>query len=299
MTNALATQNGNLAVVNEDPIMRDDALWRIVSSGDLGGLNPKQKSDYYLYRCRQEGLNPASQPFVYMKMQGKEILYAGKTAADQLRKLHGITLRIVDQQQIHDVWQVTVEATAPDGRTDTDIGVVTLGAAKGDALGNALMKAVTKAKRRVTYSICGTGVLDETEMETIPGVQRTDSPSRTPDAATAPVRAHTATPVPAVVVDAETGEIQQANADTVKALKTETAQLASDLKMTAKDVQAYAKTINADYRTIGGAKALRDALSDMLSAQEDQNDDEEDYEGIEAEQGTLIDADVKPIDRWG
>jgi hypothetical protein len=33
---------------------------------------------------------------------------------------------------------------------------------------NAIMKAVTKAKRRVTLSICGLGFLDETEVETIP-----------------------------------------------------------------------------------------------------------------------------------
>jgi hypothetical protein len=31
------------------------------------------------------------------------------------------------------------------------------------------MKAETKAKRRVTLSICGLGLLDETEIETIPG----------------------------------------------------------------------------------------------------------------------------------
>jgi hypothetical protein len=37
--------------------------------------------------------------------------------------------------------------------------------------GNALMKAVTKAKRRVTLSICGLGMLDETEVETIPDVE--------------------------------------------------------------------------------------------------------------------------------
>jgi hypothetical protein len=39
---------------------------------------------------------------------------------------------------------------------------------QGDALANALMKAETKSKRRVTLSICGLGMLDETEMETIP-----------------------------------------------------------------------------------------------------------------------------------
>ena len=39
-----------------------------------------------------------------------------------------------------------------------------------DDLANAFMKAETKAKRRVTLSICGLGILDETEIETIKNV---------------------------------------------------------------------------------------------------------------------------------
>jgi hypothetical protein len=42
---------------------------------------------------------------------------------------------------------------------------------KGDALANALMKAETKAKRRVTLSLAGLGWLDETEIASIPDVR--------------------------------------------------------------------------------------------------------------------------------
>jgi hypothetical protein len=59
----------------------------------------------------------------------------------------------------------------PDGRMDESTGVVTLGNARGDNLCNAMMKAETKAKRRVTLSICGLSMLDETEVETVPGAQ--------------------------------------------------------------------------------------------------------------------------------
>jgi len=38
---------------------------------------------------------------------------------------------------------------------------------RGD-FGNAVMKAVTKAKRRLTLSLCGLGWLDETEVDSIP-----------------------------------------------------------------------------------------------------------------------------------
>jgi hypothetical protein len=42
----------------------------------------------------------------------------------------------------------------------------------GDALANAMMKSSTKAKRRLTLSLCSVGLLDETELETIPGAQK-------------------------------------------------------------------------------------------------------------------------------
>src|SRR5690606_14334225 len=40
-----------------------------------------------------------------------------------------------------------------------------------DELANALMKAETKAKRRATLSICGLGMMDESEIETVEGAQ--------------------------------------------------------------------------------------------------------------------------------
>lgn len=169
MTNALVrNEKPQLASIDE-PILHDAELWDIVSSGDLKALNPKQRSDYYLFRCRQEGLNPASQPFTYLVLNGKGVLYGNKTAADQLRKVHGITITKVEC--IDDGEYITYEVTVkgPDGRTDFEIGSVHVGAAKGPERANAKMKALTKAKRRATYSICGTGVLDETEVETIVG----------------------------------------------------------------------------------------------------------------------------------
>ena len=48
---------------------------------------------------------------------------------------------------------------------------------KGDFRANMKMKAVTKAKRRATLSICGLGWLDETEIEDIPaGSKRAAAP---------------------------------------------------------------------------------------------------------------------------
>jgi hypothetical protein len=48
------------------------------------------------------------------------------------------------------------------------IGVKAIATLKGEARANAMMTAETKGKRRVTLSICGLGVLDETEVADLP-----------------------------------------------------------------------------------------------------------------------------------
>jgi hypothetical protein len=78
-------------------------------------------------------------------------------------------VKITHRETLDGVYVVTAAATDKSGRTDESTGAVNIQGLKGDALANGLMKAETKAKRRVTLSICGLGLLDETEVETIPG----------------------------------------------------------------------------------------------------------------------------------
>lgn len=140
---------------------------QVLITGDLARLTPEQRMTYYMRTCESLGLNPLTRPFEYITLNSKLTLYARKDATDQLRKLHSISIEKPDIR-IEDDWIiVTVVAHDASGRTDSDIGVVNKKDMRGD-FGNALMKAVTKAKRRVTLSICGLGMLDETEIETIP-----------------------------------------------------------------------------------------------------------------------------------
>jgi len=53
-------------------------------------------------------------------------------------------------------------------------GAVVIGNLKGEAKANAIMKAETKAKRRVTLSICGMGWTDESEIDSIPNARPVD-----------------------------------------------------------------------------------------------------------------------------
>jgi hypothetical protein len=136
--------------------------------GNLAALQPQQKVEYYAKVCESLGLNPLTKPFEYITLNGKEVLYATKACTEQLRTLKKVSLKIVDKQNIEGVYIVTAEAKDADGREDSATGAVSIQGLKGDALANAFMKAETKAKRRVTLSICGLGILDESELETIP-----------------------------------------------------------------------------------------------------------------------------------
>lgn len=171
MSNAVATTN-------------DTAIEKVMLEGDLSKLSAAERVNYYNSLCNYLGLNPVTQPFKILRLQGRDVLYATKDATEQLRKMNGVSIERKESERVDDVYVVTVYGRDKTGRTDMATGAVTIGDAKGDKLANMLMKAETKAKRRFTLSICGLGVLDETEIETIPGeksVSPVDEPGPTED----------------------------------------------------------------------------------------------------------------------
>ena len=122
------------------------AIEALLVQGDLGKLSPEQRVKYYDSVCVSLGLNKLTQPFAYLVLNGKTV---------------------------EGVYLVTAKGRDKTGRTDASTGAVTIAGLKGDNLANALMKAETKAKRRLTLSLCGLGMLDESELETIPAEART------------------------------------------------------------------------------------------------------------------------------
>lgn len=168
---------------------------KVVVGGDLSQLTPQQRLSYYAARCEAAGLDPRARPFQYLQLQGKLVLYADKGCADQLCASRALTVQIVDRRAIGDCYEVHVRVTRHGGTSVDDVGVVSIGTLKGEALCNAIMKAVTKAKRRAILSACGLGMLDDSEIETIRDARRVDFDEAPPPALSLP-------PVPALHVDA-------------------------------------------------------------------------------------------------
>lgn len=152
-----------LATTNNQPTAIELAL----IAGDLSKLSAEQRLGYYQQTCESLGLNPLTQPFKYINLNGKLTLYATKDCTEQLRDIKKVSVKSLEKQVFEGVYVVTATGQDGQGRVDTATGAVTITGLKGDALANAMMKAETKAKRRLTLSICGLGLLDETEVETI------------------------------------------------------------------------------------------------------------------------------------
>lgn len=148
-----------------------NAIEAALIQGDLKGLSPEQRVSYYKSVCESVGLNPLTKPFEYITLNGKLTLYAKRDATDQLRTLKGVSITIPSREVLGEVYVVTARAKDKDGREDESTGAVCITGLKGEALANAYMKAETKAKRRVTLSVCGLGLLDESEVESIPGAK--------------------------------------------------------------------------------------------------------------------------------
>lgn len=160
------------AIQKRDPTPIDlSIIERVVIDNDLKVLAPRERWDYYRWRCESIGLDPMARPFQYIVFNGKLTLYADKGCAEQLRAIHKISVRPLPAQVNEGIFCQFVEARTPDGRTATDMGAVPIKDARGEALANAMKKAMTQANRRATLALVGLGAQD---LEDVEGVQRLD-----------------------------------------------------------------------------------------------------------------------------
>jgi hypothetical protein len=167
-----------MAVTNLAPLpvaLNPAIIANIVTAGDLSQLDNAQRVQYYNFRCQQAGLDPSAKPFDLLKLNGKLVLYANATCTQQLCAVHKLTTTVVAREKMDDAYVVVVRVSGPDGRATENMGAVPIAGLKGEAFANALMKAQTKAIRRTVLAHCGLGMLDETEVVTIPNAQRVDT----------------------------------------------------------------------------------------------------------------------------
>lgn len=149
----------------------------LILKGDIGKLSENERVEYYKSLCTRLNLDWLTRPFDYLVLKGKQVLYLNKGGAEQLNRVHDVSISITNTERIDDVYIVTARASLPGdndrplGRFADSTGAVSVTGLRGDDLANCYMKAETKAKRRATISLLGLAMLDETEVHSVPGAE--------------------------------------------------------------------------------------------------------------------------------
>jgi len=170
-TDLAATEHESTALATADDEAAA-ALAHVLGTGDLHQLTNEQRVGHYLALCRSLGLNSLSRPFDWIEFEEFEtrtkklVLYPNKSCAEQLRRAHEISVRVVRKEPAGDLFVVELEGTTPSGRVGFASKYVSVidrqgQRLRGQRLGNAYMKAETGALRRLTFSMVGLGSLPD------------------------------------------------------------------------------------------------------------------------------------------
>ena len=102
--------------------------------------------------------------------QADSVSQRTRATTAQLAEKRGLSFELIDRQITDD--DATFMVGVSDGiRSGYGIGLVALTGLRGEARANAIMKADTKARRRGVLDFCGLGMIDESEIGSVPGAR--------------------------------------------------------------------------------------------------------------------------------
>lgn len=135
------------------------AIEAVLVNGDWGKLRTARDRLWMMQKvCRENRVSIWKNPYVLGEIQGKKKLFATKALHQERREQSGMTVRVLDQCYDMDlqIYLVHVIGQLPNGRVDEDFGGAAVNPRmKGADLIDAMCTALTRAKNRLTESMCG------------------------------------------------------------------------------------------------------------------------------------------------
>lgn len=170
---AIVKSQDNYRNLSEEQI---GAVETALMMNNFGALTKAQRALVILKKCEQIGVSIWLQPYAWGTMDGKLVPVPLKGLFQQLRAKNNLTITKIEEEIDKElgIFMVKVHGrvTGSSGvvREDMGLGVVGIKGLTGDPLANAMMKAHTKAKNRLTGSLCGgDSGIDDTEMSSVAG----------------------------------------------------------------------------------------------------------------------------------
>jgi hypothetical protein len=139
--------------------------------GDVSSVPREALLRYVFTFCERVGISPLAVPFSLMKTQRGMQLVANRNFYDAVASKYTVSRECVGEGFFEGtkLYFTRYRATTPDGRVTEDMALVDTAGLNGNDLANAIMKAHTKGRNRVTRAHLGFPFPDETEAETVPG----------------------------------------------------------------------------------------------------------------------------------
>jgi len=139
--------------------------------GDVSSVPREALLRYIFTFCERVGISPLAVPFSLMKTQRGMQLVANRNFYDAVASKYSVSRECVNEGFFEGtkLYFTRYRATTPDGRVTEDMALVDTSGLNGNDLANAIMKAHTKGRNRVTRAHLGFPFPDETEAETVPG----------------------------------------------------------------------------------------------------------------------------------
>ena len=157
-----------------ESIARYDAEPAVVEQlirGDVSSVPREALLRYVFTFCERVGISPLAVPFSLLKTQRGMQLVANRNFYDAVASKYSVSRECVGEGFFEGtkLYYTRYRATTPDGRVTEDMALVDTAGLNGNDLANAIMKAHTKGRNRVTRAHLGFPFPDETEAETVPG----------------------------------------------------------------------------------------------------------------------------------
>jgi len=173
--------NGGLEeLLKKDVILKQEIQSVLTRDGGrCDNLNIDQQAEYKKWLCAKIGVSPTLQPIDLIPTKNGLRPYLNKGAAELIRDERKISITGLEVSEQNGMFVVSCKVRGQNGRIDCDMGACLKNGTQKSPMNpnDSLMKAVTKAKRRATLSMCGLGVIIE---EAHPTEYNGEKPEETP-----------------------------------------------------------------------------------------------------------------------
>lgn len=133
---------------------------------DWSKVSEDDKLKCVLAMCKVLNIPTPMNPFRFIDMKGKTVLYATKECAELIAERNKISVNVVNKylDKEQNIYVVEVRALMPQGRTFDNFAALSVAGLSGEARANAMMKCISKAIRRVVFASVGLSAMDETDI---------------------------------------------------------------------------------------------------------------------------------------